>query len=159
MGAGNDKLISVERRIAAPAEQIFDLLADPRRHQEIDGSGTVLDADVDGPERLSMDARFAMNMKMGLKYRMVNHVVEFEENRRIAWAPIPVMGKRELGFIGGRIWRYELEPTDDGGTLVRETWDASREKGWFVLRLMKVPAKTRDAITATLERLESVVAS
>ena len=25
------------------------------------------------------------------------------------------------GLVGGRIWRYELSPTD-GGTLVRETW-------------------------------------
>ncbi len=34
---------SVERVIPAPAEKIFDLLADPSRHREIDGSGSVRD--------------------------------------------------------------------------------------------------------------------
>ena len=35
---------TVERVIPAPPEKIFDLLADPRRHRDIDGSGTVRDA-------------------------------------------------------------------------------------------------------------------
>jgi uncharacterized protein YndB with AHSA1/START domain len=35
---------SVERLIAAPPEPIFALLADPSRHHEIDGSGSVKDA-------------------------------------------------------------------------------------------------------------------
>ena len=156
MGADNDRIVSVERLIPAAADAIFDVIADPRRHQEIDGSGTVRDADVDGPERLSEGAKFGMNMKMGMKYRMVNHVVEFEKDRRIAWAPIPAIGSKELGFIGGRIWRYELEPAE-GGTLVRETWDASGEKGFLFLKLSKAPERTRKAMTATLERLEQVV--
>ena len=33
---------SVERVIAAPPEKIFDLLADPARHHDIDGSGSVV---------------------------------------------------------------------------------------------------------------------
>jgi len=35
---------SVERVVPAPAEKIFDLLADPSRHRELDGSGSVRDA-------------------------------------------------------------------------------------------------------------------
>ena len=64
-----------------------------------------------------------MSMKMGVPYSMVNTVVEFEENRRIAWQTRP---DRFGQLVGGRIWRYELEPVD-GGTLVRETWDISQE--------------------------------
>ena len=62
-------------------------------------------------------------MKAGVPYSMVNTVIEFEPNRRIAWQTRPpgVFGK----LFGGRIWRYELEPAD-GGTLVRETWDITR---------------------------------
>jgi hypothetical protein len=50
-----------------------------------------------------------------LPYRTTNTVIEFEQDRRIAWQTT-MLG----GLVGGRIWRYELSPTD-GGTLVRET--------------------------------------
>ena len=33
-------VVSVERLIPAPASEIFDLIADPNRHRDIDGSGT-----------------------------------------------------------------------------------------------------------------------
>ena len=34
-------VVTVDRTIPAPAEAIFELLADPSRHSDIDGSGTV----------------------------------------------------------------------------------------------------------------------
>jgi len=52
-------IVSVERVIAAPADRIFDLLADPARHHDIDGSGSVRDAK-DGPARLELGAKFGM---------------------------------------------------------------------------------------------------
>ena len=65
-----------------------------------------------------------MSMKMGVPYSMVSTVVEFEDNRRIAWQ---TRGPTRLGsWAGGRIWRYEIEPVD-GGSLVRESWDISEE--------------------------------
>ena len=143
---------TVERVIPAPPEKIFDLLADPRRHPEIDGSGSVRRATA-GPERLSLGSRFGMAMKLGVPYSMESEVIEFDENRRIAWQTRPPtpLGKR---VAGGRIWRYELEPTD-GGTRVRETWDISQERTKFLVR----PAgrRTRDAMAATLERIETLV--
>jgi uncharacterized protein YndB with AHSA1/START domain len=156
--ASNGRVISVERIIAAPASQIFDVLADPRRHPEIDGSGMVQAADIDGPERLSLDAQFGMAMKLGLRYRMVNTVIELEEERRIAWAPKPeVRGRiKDGGPIGGRVWRYELEQVD-GGTLVRETWDATAERGWLIHRVTRVPTRMRRAIDTTLANLERAV--
>ncbi len=145
--------VSAERVIAAPPERIFDLLADPRRHREIDGSGTVRDA-VDGPARLSPGAVFGMNMRIGAPYQMTNTVVEFEENRRIAWQPRatnPLAAK----VIGGRIWRYELEPVA-GGTRVRETWDISQERVPPLLWSMRWLTKRN--IEKTLARLEEKVA-
>lgn len=155
-----ERVVSCQRTIAAPASKIFDLLADPRRHPEIDGSGMVRKPDVDGPERLTLGARFGMGMKLGLRYRMINTVIEFDEDRRIAWEPKPeVRGAiKEGGIIGGRIWRYELEPVE-GGTVVRETWDATAERGWALHRLMRGPAKMRRAIETTLVNLERAVAS
>ena len=144
--------VSVEKVVHAAPERIFDLLADPRRHAELDGSGTVQGV-VDGPERLSKGAVFGMDMKMGGPYQMTNTVVEFEENRRIAWQPRPA-GGLAAKVAGGRIWRYELEPVE-GGTRVRETWDISQER---------IPALvwgyrflTRRQMAKTLERIEEVV--
>ena len=144
---------TVERVIPAPPEAIFALLADPRRHPDIDGSGSVRAAK-DSPERLSLGSTFGMSMKMGLSYSMVSKVVEFEDGRRIAWQSNPPGG---LGakFGGGRIWRYELEPVD-GGTRVRESWDISQEKIKAIVRPAR--KKTRKAMEATLERIEGLVA-
>jgi len=143
--------VSVERVIPGPPEPIFDLLADPRRHHDIDGSGSVREAS-NCPERLSLGATFTMTMKLGIPYTMVNEVVEFDDGRRIAWQPRPAA---RLGrSFSGRIWRYELEPTD-GGTRVRETWDISQERRKFLIR--PAARRTRDAMAATLERIEALV--
>ena len=143
---------TVERVIPTPPERIFDLLADPRRHHDIDGSGSVVAAK-DGPERLSLGSKFGMSMKLGIPYSMVSEVVEFEENRRIAWQSRPP-SSFGAKFAGGRIWRYELEPVD-GGTLVRESWDISQEKVKLVVRPAR--KKTRKAMEQTLERIEALV--
>jgi uncharacterized protein YndB with AHSA1/START domain len=143
---------SVERFIPAPAAKIFDLLADPSRHQEIDGSGTVKGTS-EGSRRLAKGDRFGMSMKQGFGYSMVSDVVEFEEDRLIAWqsnSPIKFMGL----FVGGRIWRYELEPAE-GGTLVRETWDISKEKVPAMVRPLR--AKTKANMEKTLARIEEIV--
>jgi uncharacterized protein YndB with AHSA1/START domain len=145
---------TVERLIASPPEPIFDLLADPSRHRDIDGSGSVREAK-GSSERLRLGSRFGMSMKIGLPYSMVNTVVEYEENRRIAWqtrGPGPVGG-----LVGGRIWRYELEPVE-GGTLVRESWDLSQESpATKPLVRRTAGAATRRNMAATLERIEELV--
>lgn len=143
---------SVERVIASPPGPIFDLLADPSRHREIDGSGTVRDA-VGGATRLSLGARFGMGMRIGGSYEMTNEVVEFEADRRIAWQPRPSVSlARKL--IGGRIWRYELEPVA-GGTLVRETWDLSQER--IPALVVALKPITRKNMARTLARIERIV--
>lgn len=143
---------TVERVIPAPAEKIFALLADPSRHREIDGSGTVRDA-TSAPGRLTLGSTFGMNMRLGVPYSMRSTVIEFEENRRIAWQtrpPLPIVDK----LVGGRIWRYELEPVE-GGTRVRESWDISQEVVKAVVR--PAAGRTRQAMEATLERIEQLL--
>jgi len=143
-------VVSVERVIPAGADAIFAVLADPRRHRDFDGSGSVGEAK-DLPDRLRLGSTFGMSMKIVVPYSMVNEVVDFEENRRIAWQP----RMRALAWVsGGRIWRYELEPVD-GGTRVTETWDISKEKSRAFIR----PAgkKARADMEATLARLEAIV--
>jgi hypothetical protein len=150
-------LTSVERVIAAPPSAIFDLLADPSCHHEIDGSGSVRDAKA-GSQRLALGSKFVMSMKMGIPYSTVSEVVEFEVDRRIAWQTYSTI-KWLSRFGGGRIWRYELEPVD-GGTLVRETWDISQEGRQG--RKTMVKPRTRDymirSMEKTLARIEKIVA-
>ena len=147
--------ISVSRVIPSPPGPIFDLLADPSRHREIDGSGTVQGAR-SGSRRLALGDTFGMSMRLGVPYSTRNVVVTFEENRRIAWqtlAPPPISR-----VLTGRVWRYELDPVA-GGTTVTETWDISTEAAPsrpFVRAFMS--ASTRAAMERTLERIEAVVA-
>jgi len=151
--ADNADVATVERLIHAPASAIFDLIADPARHHDIDGSGTVREAK-EGSQRLALGSRFGMSMKLGIPYAMVSEVVEFEENRRIAWQsrpPVALIGK----LAGGRIWRYELEPAE-GGTLVRESWDITHERIKALVR--PVRKRTIAAMNATLARIEEITA-
>lgn len=146
-------VLSVERVIPAPAEEIFSLLADAARHPDIDGSGTVVKAP-DGTQRLGPGSVFGMSMRIGVPYSMVNTVIEYEEGRRIAWQAAPAGFTKHLA--GGRIWRYELEPVP-GGTRVRESWDLSQDKQRPLLRIV-MAGTTKRNMEKTLERIETLTA-
>jgi uncharacterized protein YndB with AHSA1/START domain len=144
---------TVERTIPAPPERVFELIANPQRHQDIDGSGTVREAK-DLPDHLELGATFGMNMDWGGAYAMTSTVIEFEPDRRIAWQSRPAADSSKWRFIfGGRIWRYELEPID-GGTLVRESWDLTQERLRFAVWGYR--RKTHANMIATLERIEQL---
>ena len=98
-------LVTRQKTVAAPAAAIFEILADPARHAEIDGSRTVIEATPGAPKRLALGTQFAMSMKMGVPYKIENTVVAFEEDRTIAWK-----------HFGGHVWRYDLAPMGDGAT-------------------------------------------
>ncbi len=155
MSSPSKDVVTVERTITASPAQVFALVSDPRRHHEFDGSGTVREAK-DVPEHLALGARFGMNMRLGVPYAMVSTVVEYEQDRLLAWQtlpPYPLVGR----LAGGRIWRYELEPVDDG-TLVRESWDISREAALSKPVVRRAAETTRKNMTRTLARIEEVLA-
>jgi uncharacterized protein YndB with AHSA1/START domain len=129
--------------IDAPPSAVFDLLADPRRHGEFDGSGTVRSA-IKGPDRLSLGSSFGMSMKLGVPYTISNTVVEFEQDRRIAWR-----------HVGHHRWRYELTPVGEHATKVTETFDWSESRAPVVLELLRYPAANTRAIEKTLPRLKA----
>jgi hypothetical protein len=68
--------VSVEKVVPTSADRIFELLADPARHSEIDGSGSVKKSLVETPQRLTMGAKFGMSMKLGVPYKITNTVIE-----------------------------------------------------------------------------------
>lgn len=135
-------LIAGERLIVASPETLFEFVADPNKHQLIDGSGTVRDPVASAPARLSLGSKFGMSMKLGVPYRITNTVVEFEEGKRIAWK-----------HVGGHVWGYEFTPSD-GGTLVREWVDYNSARSKFFIKAMGSVARARRSIDETLRRLE-----
>jgi hypothetical protein len=149
-------VLSVDRLIRASPEAIFDVLSDSAKHSLIDGSGMLQGSKEPDGDRLALGSKFGMGMKMGVSYSTVNRVVEYEQDRVIAWQTGPEgwCGK----WMGGRIWRYLLEPTDDG-TRVRESWDINPDHQKVLLRLGDIYwNKTRRDMERTLARLDHLVA-
>lgn len=144
-------VVTETRVLRASAEDIFDVLADPARHADIDGSGSVRNALSGNPSRLFLGARFAMDMRLGAAYRITNEVVEFEEGHRIAWR-----------HFNGHIWRYVLTAAESAAsaepaTLVTEQWDPTPARHRVALRLLGFPRRNRRGMRATLARLAAAV--
>jgi hypothetical protein len=125
--------ITVSRRIGAPASEIFQILADPVRHRDLDGSGMLREVAF-GPPISAVGDVFVMKMyfeEYG-EYQMINHVVEFEPGRRIGWEPESGRGhpNAEPGADRPARWgqRWSFELTSDGpdATVVTEIFDCSR---------------------------------
>ena len=135
------RLFTASRVVPAAPEEIFALLADPARHVEIDGSGT-LQRLIKGQGTMQLGSKFSIAMKAnGVPYRVTSKVVEYEENRLIAWCH----------FIKNR-WRFELEPVE-GGTRVTESADYRDIRfPLLTMRLIKDDL-IEDSIATTLDNL------
>jgi uncharacterized protein YndB with AHSA1/START domain len=136
-----DRRVTASTVVAAPAGEVFALLANPHRHHEFDGSGTLRGA-VSGPDRLALGDRFGMDMKIKLPYRITNRVVELQPDRLIGWC-----------HFSKAVWRYELEAVT-GGTRVTETFDYSRSPFAKAIELAKFPRGNAKSIRDTLRRLQ-----
>lgn len=143
------RVITAERIVGAEATLIFELIADPSQQPRWDGNDNLASAPEGQRVHRSGDV-FTMNMTKQGAVRE-NHVVEFEEGRRIAWLPAPV-GEQPPGHL----WRWELEPTD-GGTLVRHTYDWSNLED--EARLPRARATTESSLRASLDRLAALAES
>jgi uncharacterized protein YndB with AHSA1/START domain len=150
-------VLTVEREIRAAPEAVFEVLSDAAQHALIDGSGMLQGSTEKSPERLALGSTFGMGMQMVVRYSTVNRVVEFEENRLIAWQTGPTGHWGRV--LAGRIWRYRLEPVE-GGTLVRESWDITPDHQRALLKLGNIYSnKTRRDMERTLARLDELVTS
>jgi hypothetical protein len=126
---------------------IFTLLCDPAMHPLIDGSGSVRAVRPGGPKRLTPGARFGMDMKIGTRYRILNTVAEYEEDRLIAWRH----------FYGHR-WRWQLSPAGDRATEVTETFDWSSARIPLLITVSPFPRRNEHAIRQSLARLDDLLA-
>lgn len=130
--ANQVKRLEVSRRIEASAHSIFQILASPQRHVDLDGSDMLRGAVDEGPITKVGDS-FMMKMhRLGDDYLMLNHVVEFDRDERIFWEPSPgdisrAEGKdpSKIGVPAGYRWGYVLTPEGDNATVVTEIFDYS----------------------------------
>jgi uncharacterized protein YndB with AHSA1/START domain len=136
--------VSATRVIAADPQVLFDLVADPSMHAVFDGSSSVKGAR-GGSRKLGPGDRFTTSMRIGVPYVIQNKVVEYEEGRRIAWA-----------HLGGWRWRYQFEPVD-GGTRVTESFDWTQARSRLYIEKMGWPARNRQNLERTLDRLDAYV--
>lgn len=134
--------VSGTTTVATTPDRIFELLTDPSKHPLLDGSGTVRAAQNGGPQRLELGSRFGMDMKMGTPYKILNTVVEFEQDRLIAWR-----------HFNGHRWRWELAPAGDGTTEVTETFDWSTARVPQLISISPFPGKNKEGIDKSLRRL------
>ena len=137
----------IARRVTvnAPAGELFALVNDPRKHGQVDGSGTVRD-NVRGPEQLSQGAKFTTAMKMfGVPYRLTCTVTEHEdtEDRKII----------EWEHPAGHRWRWEFVPTAAGTTEVTESYDGTTSKVGSLLEIVGLAGRNVAGIEQTLEKL------
>lgn len=99
-------------QVGAPASELFALVADPRRHQELDGSGTVCE-NLRCPAEIVEGAKFSTKMRMwGVPYWIVSTVTTMKPNEQFEWRH-PV----------GHRWRWEFEALSPTLTRVTETFD------------------------------------
>jgi len=109
------RVASATREIAAGAAKIFELIADPTQQPRWDGNDNL--AEALGAQRIrALGDVFTMTTTKGNIRE--NHVVEFEEGRRVAWRPAEP-GQEPPGHL----WRWVLEPIDPAHTRVTHTYD------------------------------------
>jgi uncharacterized protein YndB with AHSA1/START domain len=155
-------VVCESRRIAAPPERIFEVLRDPRRHIDLDGSQMIRGV-AEGGAISAVGDVFVMNMyfdRLGGDYVMRNHVVDYEPPRRIAWAPAAGDERSAGDRFGvdqpiGHRWIFDLAPDGPDATIVTETYDCTAVPEWFQ-RQMDYGEVWRGAIIETLELLDKI---
>jgi hypothetical protein len=123
--------IAASRRIHAPADRIFAIVSDPLGHVRIDGSGMLMGSQEPGPLtrvgstfEVDMDREPLGDIPLG-KYRVVNTVTRFEQDRCFEW---------NVGLVGmdepvGHVYGYLLDPVGDDETDVTNYCDWSNLAG------------------------------
>jgi uncharacterized protein YndB with AHSA1/START domain len=145
-GQETPRVVSASREIAAEPARIFELIADPAAQPRWDGNDNLAGAAAGQRVRRAGDVFTMALTHSGIRE---NHVVEFDEGRRMAWMPA------EPGQPPpGHLWRWELEPVGPSRTRVTHTYDWTKltdEK-----RFRRARATTADKLRASLDRLAAL---
>ncbi len=156
--------VSVSRPVAAPAAGIFRVLADPANHSALDGSGMLRGA-AQQPVLGGVGDTFTMAMylpDLG-DYLMLNRVIAFEHDRRIAWEPTPGDARTAhyaglpVGASQGYSWGFQLQPAGDA-TVVTEIFDCT-EAAQIIRDDVDDGQRWIPAMRQTLQQLAALIES
>jgi uncharacterized protein YndB with AHSA1/START domain len=142
--------------VEAPAEELFELIADPTRMGEF--SPEVVSCKwLDGATEAVVGARFAARNKFSRGPAIGNKCVitAVEPGRKVSWS-------RTEPFGGTVEWTYEFLPAE-GGTEVVESYKALRPVsrfGWYIIGAFDGKdraGRQRAGMQQTLERIRAYV--
>jgi hypothetical protein len=153
--------LQASKVIDAPAADIFAILANPDRHQEIDGAGMLRGVEGEAQPIAAIGQVFVMNMHqpdLG-DYRMVNSVTAFVPDARIGWAPridpnCELASKLGDMAVGGHTYTYDLSEGEDG-TTVTQTYEWMSVKDPQFLEMF--PLVSEEQLVGTLDRIAEAV--
>jgi len=139
--ASSHRTVRASREIAAPADVIFELIADPSHQPRWDGNDNLAQAP-EGQRVRQVGDVFTMVLSKGSIRE--NHVVEFDEGRRLAWLPAEP-GQTPTGHL----WRWELTPVGATTTRVTHTYDWSQltDPGRFTRAQWTTPERLQASLT------------
>lgn len=145
------RMIQVSRVVAAPASRVFAFLANVDNHPLLDTSGMVRGS-ADHVTVSGVGSVFVMNMHNDFKddHQVENHVVVYEPDRALGWAPAEP-GHEPAGHT--YVWR--LEPDGVHRTVVSQTYDWSAFTHLDMLAHM--PVVNRAQLQRSLDQLADAV--
>jgi len=129
--------------VDASPHEVFEFLRRPANHRTINGDRSVRGTVNDGSP-LELGSTFGMKMSLFVPYRITSKVVEFEQDRLIAWA-----------HIGGHRWRWELAPARDDRATVTETFDLTTARFPSGLRLLGYPGRHAGNVASSVAALRA----
>lgn len=150
----DEKRIEVTRTIDAPTTAVFDVLSNPQRHAELDGSGFVISDD--RSDRITGTGQtFRMNMSgdhMGGDYQTDNVVTGYDENHLLAWQTAPA-GVEPPGWE----WVWQLDAEGADSTRVTLVYDWSNVTDPDILSKVSFPLVPQQALEDSLGNLAEAV--
>lgn len=150
-GMNDVQQIQVSRLIEAPVERVFPLLADPDRHPDLDGSGT-LRASRTHTVITELGDVFIMdlNTKDHGDDQCQSVVTTYVRDRALGWSPGPIEGDPL-----GDTFTFTLEPDGEDRTMVILTYDWSAVIDEQLLAMM--PRVSREDLTRSLDRIAAAL--
>ncbi|MGZ4445836.1 MAG: SRPBCC family protein [Nocardioides sp.] len=151
----DQKKITVQRTIDASSTAVFDVLSNPARHPELDGSGFVVSDEK--TDRITATGQvFRMNMTgphMGGDYQTDNTVTGYDKNHLLAWQTAPADTPPP-----GWEWVWQLQAQGSEATEVTLTYDWSNVTDPGILEKVPFPLVQQEQLEDSLNRLASSVA-
>ncbi|MBF4160339.1 SRPBCC family protein [Nocardioides acrostichi] len=152
----SDQSITVSRTIDASTQAIFDVLSNPEKHTQLDGSGFVVSDEK--TDRITGTGQvFRMNMTgdhMGGDYQTDNTVTGFDPNHLISWQTAPADTEPP-----GWEWVWELAAQGSESTEVTLTYDWSKVTDQDLLSKISFPLVEQRQLEDSLGNLAAAVSS